>query len=169
MLNQSTADNIRNLNTHIKHKPRLVYDPAQRRAALAASVDALCKSKAVTDPQDINAWAGLAMAYLDAGHTPDTALAMTNESMDRVNDQLKALELLPASTAAIENIYKHQYAIRAAAQNRFRRKQARHQRIKRLLKHGAAATIAALLGMATLNTIPATAQNSATTSEHSHG
>lgn len=88
MLKQSVIDNMLNRNTHSRHTPRIIYDPAERRARLAAQVDHLAKRIGFYEPCDINALVRLAMNYLEHGYSPATALDETRKSAERIFNQL---------------------------------------------------------------------------------
>ena len=151
MLNQATADNIRNLNTHLTRKPRVTFDPAERRAALAANIDALCKKHGMVDPCDINAWVRLAMCYLDNGRSPATAYDETRKSIERVSKQLVALNAQPKCLDILAENYRNQRFIREAAQQRFIRAQQHRETVVAWLKR--AGTVALImLGLAAYHT-----------------
>ncbi|WAR46925.1 hypothetical protein [Methylomonas rapida] len=89
MLKPCVINNMLNRNTHINHAPRIVYDPAERRARLAAQVAVMLQRLGFTESYDINAFVRLAMNYLQNGHSPATALDQTRKSATRVIAQLQ--------------------------------------------------------------------------------
>lgn len=93
MLNTATANNIRNISTGITRRPKLVYDPAERRARLQAQIKTLCQRHSITDPDDVNAWVRLAMRYLENNLSHASAYDETRKSIERTTRQFSELQL----------------------------------------------------------------------------
>lgn len=112
MLNQATADNIRNINTHSTRHPAQVYDPIERKARLAAQVDNLCKHYGITQASEINAWVAMAIDVLQQ-NSAATAYDKTRKAIER------ALLLRAMLPSGHKRVTEQAHWARHAAEQRF--------------------------------------------------
>lgn len=100
MINQSTADNLRNLNTHSTKIPASVFEIVER-AELARDVSTICRAHGIDHPKDIDAYTGLAAYLIEKGYTHDTALKSVRESVERAAPQFARAECFPSIDLAV--------------------------------------------------------------------